>query len=94
MSDSIDVCVEQSKEQKKGTVLEKITVSKAKEPEEIKPISDSHVIKFLSREIDLPDSPKQQEMPVIPDQKKADADYNSIDYQIIAFNLWRSKERN
>ncbi len=90
MDDSIDKHVEQ----RKGSVLEKISLSKSEEPQEIKPISDSHIIKFLNRDIDLPDSPKEPEMPIVPDMKRAEEDYNSIDYQIIAFNLWKSKARN
>lgn len=99
MAESIDMHVEKKKDsgserpekQKTDSVLERISVSKSPQQQEIKPIDDLHVIKFIGRELDLPDSPKQQEIPVIPDQKKADEDYNSIDYQLIAFNLWKAK---
>lgn len=83
--------LERQEKQKTDSVLERISVSKSPQQEEIKPIDDLHVLKFIGRELDLPDSPKPQEMPVIPDQKKAEEDYNSIDYQLIAFNLWKAK---
>lgn len=60
----------------------------------VEPISHSHILRVENRVIDLPESPhEKQEIPIIPDIKKAEEDYNSIDYQIIAFNLWRSKAK-
>ncbi len=60
----------------------------------LQPITPNHILRVQNREIDLPEAPEEKmEIPVIPDMKKAEEDYNSIDYQIIAFNLWKSKAK-
>ena len=60
----------------------------------LQPISPIHVLRIETRETDLPDAAEERmEIPIVPDMKKADEDYNSIDYQIIAFNLWKSKAK-
>ncbi len=60
----------------------------------LQPISPIHVLRIETRVTDLPDAPAEKmEVPIIPDMKKAEEDYNSIDYQIIAFNLWKSKAK-
>lgn len=60
----------------------------------LQPIGQGHILRVQNREIDLPEAPKENtEIPVVPDMKKAEEDYNSIDYQIIAFNLWKSKAK-
>ncbi len=59
----------------------------------LKPVSQRHILQIQDRidpvELDDP----QENVPAIPDIKKAVEDYNSIDYQIIAMNLWKSKAR-
>ncbi len=78
------------------TSIEKATPKKKSEqPEHIlQPVSFNHMLNIEGRETDLPDAPKEDfECPAVPDMKKAEEDYNSIDYQIIAFNLWKSKAR-
>ena len=60
----------------------------------IEPINALHALRIEAREAELPEAPKEKvEIPLIPDMKKAEEDYNSVDYQIIAFNLWKSKAR-
>lgn len=60
----------------------------------IEPLNMIHILRVQERETDLPSAPaEKEEIPIIPDMKKAEEDYNSIDYQIIAFNLWKSKAR-
>ncbi len=60
----------------------------------LQPIGQGHILRVQNREIDLPEAPEEKvEIPVVPDMKKAEEDYNSIDYQIIAFNLWKSKAK-
>ena len=60
----------------------------------LQPVSFNHMLKIEGLETDLPESPKEEfECPAVPDMKKAEEDYNSIDYQMIAFNLWKSKAR-
>ena len=70
-------------------------VKKKSEPDHIlQPVSFNHMLKIEGLETDLPESPKEEvECPIVPDMKKAEEDYNSIDYQMIAFNLWKSKAR-
>lgn len=95
--DHIENVVE--KEKKKQTGLEAIPTredeKKRRDPAIIlQPITTNHVLRVQNREIDLPEAPEEKmEIPVIPDMKKAEEDYNSIDYQIIAFNLWKSKAK-
>ncbi len=88
------------KEKKKQTGLESIPSEKEGEKKRadptiiLQPITPNHILRVQNREIDLPEAPEEKmEIPIIPDMKKADEDYNSIDYQIIAFNLWKSKAK-
>ncbi len=87
------------KEKKKQTGLEAIPTGenekKRGDPTIIlQPITPNHILRVQNREIDLPEAPEEKmEIPIIPDMKKAEEDYNSIDYQIIAFNLWKSKAK-
>ena len=69
--------------------------NKAETPAVIAPISHLHILHFDSnRELDLPDAPPEKtEIPFFPNMKKAEEDYNSIDYQLIVFNLWKTKAR-
>ncbi|MBI5073156.1 hypothetical protein HZA99_05025 [Candidatus Woesearchaeota archaeon] len=101
---SLDKYVEQEKQgnQKKReqeSPLEQMPApkqqKKSAEPEFIlQPVSFNHMLNIEGRETDLPDAPKEKmECPAVPDMKKAEEDYNSIDYQMIAFNLWKSKAR-
>ena len=63
-------------------------------PPLICPVPQNHILRVQERETDLPDAPKEEtEIPIILDMKKAEEDYKSIDYQVLAFNLWRSKAR-
>ncbi len=103
----IDTVVEKQKRTSSQSKLEAIPPlekSAASESGEIKkrsnpymilrPIDPKHILRIETRETDLPESPKETvDIPVIPDMKKAEEDYNSIDYQIIAFNLWKAKAK-
>lgn len=60
----------------------------------LKPVEFITVLQMESRELNLPElKEEKEEVPIIPDLKKAEEDYNSIDYQIIAANLWKSKAK-
>lgn len=73
---------------------EKKVVHKRDTPAVITPLDTLHILRVQERETDLPNAPtEKEEIPLIPDMKKAEEDYNSVDYQIIAFNLWKSKAR-
>ncbi|MFA6888212.1 MAG: hypothetical protein WC254_01830 [Candidatus Woesearchaeota archaeon] len=104
MNGSIDQCVQRDKNGQiisRASPLEKMQVpEKLKKHQEpypddiIKPMDTNHILRVQNRDQDLPSAPKETaQIPLIPDQKKADEDYNSVDYQIIAFNLWKSKAR-
>ncbi len=104
MDDSLDQCIKRDNAGNciKPSALEKIPVpEKFKKKQEqdpddvIKPMDPLHILRVQNREQDLPSAPKEKaDIPIIIDQKKAEEDYNSIDYQIIAFNLWKSKARD
>ena len=96
----IENLVEKEKKQQSGleSIPQKTEQSEQKKRADptiiLQPITPNHILRVQNREIDLPEAPDEKmEIPVIPDMKKADEDYNSIDYQIIAFNLWKSKAK-
>ncbi len=87
---TIDEVIEEQR--RKGDVLE------AKVPQKtatstLKPVSQRHILQILDRIDPVGLDDPQENVPAIPDIKKAMRDYNSIDYQIIAMNLWKSKAR-
>ena len=89
--ESIDETIEVPRK----SALERITVPvrKIEDTDDIiKPTNHIDVIKMQTREHELPNAPEESpDIPAIPDMKKAEEDYNSIDYQLIAFNLWKNK---
>lgn len=96
---TLDTTVEN---RKKSSGLEKIQ-EKAPQPfkkpepvphQSLKPVEFITFLQMESRELNLPElKEEKEEVPIIPDIKKAEEDYNSIDYQIIAANLWKSKAK-
>jgi len=67
-------------------------VRKRQGPERIlKPVTELHLLRLENRLAHTPGMPKEDaKIPVILDMKKAAEDYNSIDYHVLAMNLWRN----
>jgi hypothetical protein len=59
----------------------------------LQPVRQQHMLNCEGRQEEPPGMRKSLDMPAVPDVKKAVEDYNSIDYQIIAMNLWKSTAR-
>lgn len=74
-----------------GVVLEKKVSPKPTTV--LRPVSQRHILQILNRVEPAGLDDPQENVPAIPDVRKAVADYNSVDYQIIAMNLWKSKSR-
>jgi hypothetical protein len=60
--------------------------------EVLQPIQQNHMLRCQTR-VEPPGLQKSMETPVVPNVKKAIDDYNSVDYQIIAMNLWKTTAR-
>lgn len=72
----------------------KKSISKSEPEVIVGPIDTIRLLQMENRELYFPELKKEKkDIPIIPDIKKAEEDYNSVDYQIIAMNLWKAKAR-
>jgi len=79
--------------------LEKIVpnrdIHQKKDPADVvHPVSQQHILRLENRPEHTPGQPKNNvEFPVKIDMRKVEEDYNSVDYQILAMNLWQNQAK-
>ena len=79
---------------RKGSRLERIKKPKKSHPKELlQPVDHLHMLKVERGYYRAPMIDQDIDLPPVPDICIAIEDYNSVDYQIIVFNLWRSKAK-
>jgi hypothetical protein len=87
IADALDKAVERREMGLEAMVPKK--PSRHASDEILKPVSPLHALRCQTR-VYIPEPENSVETPAVIDVKKAVDDYNSVDYQIIAMNLWRN----